>query len=244
MTYSLNIKAYIMILGTICCLGNNKGTTDKSALLLNGKPLIAYTIEAARQCSMLDDVIVSTGSEDIAALAIQYRAKVPFMLPSPLAMDGASKWPVLLQILEKYEKEFGKEISYIVDMDVTVPLKTAADIDGAIKMALQHPETDVVITGYHSGRNPYLNMVELTKRGYVEVVKKLDEPVIRWQDAPTVFSLSNAAFVIKKSALYNYSHWSMAACRVYEIHSKRALDIDEETDYELIKLLFNRHPSV
>ncbi|TKK65995.1 acylneuraminate cytidylyltransferase family protein [Ilyomonas limi] len=232
-----------MILGTICCIGNNKDMADKSALLLNDKPLIAYTIETTHQCSMLDDVIVSTGSEDIAATAIQCHAKVPFMLPAPLAMEGSSKWPVLLHVLEKYEKEFGKEVSYIVDMDVTVPFKTAADIDGAVKMALQHPETDVVITGYHSRRNPYLNMVELTKKGYVEIVKKLDEPVVRWQDAPTVFSLSNAAFVIKKSALYNYSHWSQAVCRVYEIHSKRALDIDEETDYELIKFLLSRHPS-
>jgi CMP-N,N'-diacetyllegionaminic acid synthase len=229
-----------MILGTICCTGNNKGAPDKNILMLNGKPLIAYTIETARRCSMLDDVIVSTDSEDVAEIAIQCHAKVPFMLPLQLAADETSTWSVLLHVLEKYEKEFGKEVSYIVDMDVAVPLKTAADIDGAIKMALQHPETDVVITGYHSGRNPYLNMVELTKKGYVEVVKKLDEPLIRWQDAPKVFSLSNAAFVIKKTALYNYSHWSEAVCRVYEIHRKRALDIDEETDYELIQLLLNR----
>jgi len=229
-----------MILGTICCRGGSKGVRGKNIRLLNGKPLIAYTIETARHCAMLDDIIVSTDSEEIAEVAIQHRAKVPFFRPPALATDEASKWPVFLHAVETYEKDFGKAISYIVDMDVTVPLKTAADIDGAIKMALQHPETDVVITGYASEKNPYFNMMEINKKGYAEIVVRGAEPIVRRQDAPAIFSLSGAAFVIKKTALYNYAHWSQAVCRVYPIPRERALDIDEEIDFELIQLLMNR----
>lgn len=234
-----------MILGIICCRSrSSRGMPDKNIQLLNGKPLIAYTVEVARQCRSLDDVIVSTDNEDIAEVAIQNRVKVPFMLPSHLIKHSESKWPVLLHVVETYEKEFGKEVSYIVDMDVMVPLKTATEIDGAVKLALQHPEIDVVITGYTSETNPYFNMVELTKKGYAEIVKKEEEPIIRLQDAPKVFSISDAAFVIRKSALYNYSHWSQAICRVYEIPRVSALDINEATDIELIKLLLNRRESV
>ncbi len=230
-----------MILGTICCRGGSKGVPGKNIRLLNGKPLIAYTTEIARHCTMLDDVIVSTDSEEIASIAIEYGTKVPFMRPAPLATDEASKWPVFLHAVETYEEQFGKEVSYIVDMDVTVPLKMAADIDGAINIALQYPETDVVITGYTPEKNPYFNMMEVNKRGYAEIVAKSEEPIVRRQDAPKVFSLSGAAFVVKKSALYNYSHWSQAVCRVYEMPRERALDIDEEIDFEMITLLLNRH---
>ena len=230
-----------MILGAICCRGGSKGLPGKNIRLLNDKPLIEYTIETASQCRMLDDVIVSTDSETIAEVAVQYGAKVPFIRPVFLATDEASKWPVFLHAVESYEQQFGKAISYIVDMDVTVPLKTANDIDGAIKMAMLYPETDVVITGYIPEKNPYFNMMEITKNGYAEIVKKLNEPIVRRQDAPKVFSLSGAAFVVKKSALYNYSHWSQAVCRVYEIPRERALDIDEEIDFDIINLLLNRH---
>jgi CMP-N,N'-diacetyllegionaminic acid synthase len=229
-----------MILGTICCRGGSKGVRGKNIRLLNGKPLIAYTIEIARSCTMLDDVIVSTDNEEIANIAIEYGAKVPFIRPASLATDEASKWPVFLHAVEKYEEQFGREVSYIADMDVTVPLKMAIDIDGAIKMALRNPETDVVITGYTPEKNPYFNMMEVNKRGYAEIVAKSEEPIVRRQDAPKVFSLSGAAFVVKKSALYNYSHWSQAVCRVYEMPRERALDIDEEIDFELIELLLNR----
>jgi CMP-N,N'-diacetyllegionaminic acid synthase len=229
-----------MILGTICCRGGSKGVPGKNIRLLNGKPLIAYTIETARHCTMLADVIVSTESREIANIAIEYGAKVPFIRPTSLATDEASKCPVFLHAVETYEEQFGREVSYIVDMDVTVPLKTAADIDGAIKMALRYPETDVVITGYRPEKNPYFNMMEVNKNGYAEIVAKSEEPIVRRQDAPKVFSLSGAAFVIKKSALYNYSHWSQAVCRVYEMPRERALDIDEEIDFEMIKLLLNR----
>ena len=230
-----------MILGTIFCRAYGKGIHDKNIQLLNEKPLLAYTIETALNCRMLDDLIVSTNSEDVAKVAIQHRARVPFMLPEQLVTNKTSDWSLLLHIVESYEKQFGKEISYIVDMNVNVPLKTAADIDGAVKLALQYPETDVVITGYASERNPYFNMMELTDKGYAEMIKRTDESSVPPQNIPKVFSLSDAAFVIKKSALYNYSHWSHGLCRIYEIPHARALNMDEEMDFELIQGRLNRH---
>ena len=233
-----------MILGAICCRGGSKGVPGKNTRPLNGKPLIAYTIETARQCKMLDDIIVSTDSKMIADVAIEYGAKVPFIRPPGLATDEASKWPVFLHAVEAYEQLYNKEVSYIVDMDVTVPLKTTADIDGAIKMALHHLGTDVVITGYIPEKNPYFNMMELTKGGDAVLVKQSEEPIVRRQDAPKVFSLSGAAFVVKKSALYNYSHWSQAICRIYEMPRNRAWDIDEAIDFEFIQLLLNRQQTL
>src|SRR5215216_5729007 len=148
-----------MILATICCRGGSKGVPGKNIKNLKGKPLIAYTIEAAKASTLINDLIISTDDVTIADIAKKYGASVPFMRPADLASDIASKWPVFIHAVEEYEKLTGNIVDYLVDLDVTVPLKTSEDIDGAIQMALADTGTDVVITGYEPERNPYFNMM-------------------------------------------------------------------------------------
>src|SRR5438552_10434175 len=138
----------MFILGTICCRGGSKGVKEKNIKLLNGKPLIAYTIETAKKSKLLSDIIVSTDSELIASAARANGMQQVIYRPAELATDTASKWPVFIHALESYEQSTGRKADYIVDMDVTVPLKTTEDIDGAIQMAINNPDTEVVITGY------------------------------------------------------------------------------------------------
>jgi CMP-N,N'-diacetyllegionaminic acid synthase len=229
-----------MILATICCRGGSKGVPDKNIKPLNGVPLIVHTIKQALESTLIDDLIISTDDDRIAQIAEQAGAKVPFRRPSDLASDTSSKWPVFIHALEFYEKEYGVNVDYLVDLDVTVPLKQPHDIDGAINLALQNPDTEVVITGYEPERNPYFNMMEIRPDGLAEIVKQSEKPIVRRQDAPEVYSLSPAAFVIKKSALYSYPHWSKAPCRIYPMPRERAIDIDSSLDFELIEFLLTR----
>jgi CMP-N,N'-diacetyllegionaminic acid synthase len=228
-----------MILGTICCRGGSKGVPGKNIRDLKGKPLIAYTIEAAKATPLISDLIVSTDDENIADIAKRYGASVPFMRPAKLASDTASKWPVFIHAVETYEKLTGKRVDYLVDLDVTVPLKTPGDIGGAIELALCDTTADVIITGYEPERNPYFNMMEVNGDGYAEIVKKGDRPIVRRQDAPLVYSLTPAAYVVKKSALYNYEHWSKAKCKIHPIPRDRAVDIDTEIDFKIVEFLMN-----
>ncbi|WP_425639505.1 cytidylyltransferase domain-containing protein [Algoriphagus yeomjeoni] len=229
-----------MILATICCRGGSKGVPNKNLRLMHGIPLIGHTIVQAQQSELITDLIISTDSQQIADAAKEFGAKVPFFRPDDLASDTASKWPVFIHALEFYEKEYGVEVEYLVDLDVTVPLKTPQDIDGAIQLALDNPSTEVVITGYEPERNPYFNMMEIREDGLAEIVKKSEKPIVRRQDAPDVYSLSPAAFVIKKSALYNYPHWSKAPCRIFPIPRERAIDIDSLLDFELVEFLMSK----
>src|SRR5438128_1979244 len=215
-----------MILGTICCRGGSKGVPGKNIRALKGKPLIAYTIDAAKSSALIDDLIISTDDQKIADTAKQYGASVPFMRPADLASDTASKWPVFIHAVETYEQLTGETVDYLVDLDVTVPLKTSKDIDGAIELALNDSSADVIITGYEPERNPYFNMMEVDKDGYAEIVKKGERPIVRRQDAPLVYSLTPAAYVVKKSALYEFEHWSKAKCKIHPIPRQRAVDID------------------
>ncbi len=228
-----------MILATICCRGGSKGVPGKNIKLLQGKPLIAYTIEAAKESRYINELIISTDDEEIALTAKRYGAKVPFMRPAHLATDTASKWPVFIHAVETYEKISGETVEYLVDLDVTVPLKTAADIDGAIQLALDNPATDVVITGYEPERNPYFNMMETDADGYAQIVKKGKQPIVRRQDAPAVYSLTPAAYVVKKSALYEFEHWSKARCKIFPIPRERAVDIDTDIDFKIVEFLMN-----
>lgn len=224
-----------MILGTICSRGGSKGVPGKNIRPLLNKPLIAYTIEVAKTCKYIDDLIVSTDSNEIADIAIEFGAKVPFIRPAELASDTANKWDVFRHAVEEYERLNNVRVSYLVDMDVTVPLKTASDIDGAIKMALDNQETDVVITGYEPERNPYFNMMEISADGFATIVKKTEKPIVRRQDAPIVYSLTPAAYVIKRSALYDFSHWSEAKCKIHPINRIHAIDIDTEIDFRIVE---------
>ncbi|MCZ2222872.1 MAG: acylneuraminate cytidylyltransferase family protein [Chitinophagales bacterium] len=229
----------MFILGTICCRGGSKGVPGKNIKPLLGKPLIAYTIETALNTPLINDVIISTDSIQIADVAKQFGANVPFMRPDDLATDTASKWPVFIHALETYQKMFGVTVDYLVDMDVTVPLKLPIDINGAIQKALDDTNVDVVITGYEPERNPYFNMMEINPNGFAEIVKKGEKPIVRRQDAPEVYSLTPAAYVIKKSALYEFEHWSKAKCKIYPMPRERAVDIDTEIDFKIVEFLMN-----
>jgi CMP-N,N'-diacetyllegionaminic acid synthase len=226
-----------MILGTICCRGGSKGVPGKNLRLLNGIPLIGHTILQAKDCKLIDELIISTDSEAIGNVALEFGGSFPFLRPSDLASDVASKWPVFIHALEFFEKQSGKTVDYLVDMDVTVPLKTGFDIERAIQLALSRTDVDVVITGYEPERNPYFNMMEIDENGYSKIVKKSDKPIVRRQDSPTVYSLSPAAYVIKKSALYEYEHWSKAKCLISPMPRERAIDIDSEFDFQLIEFI-------
>ncbi len=230
-----------MILATICCRGGSQGVPGKNIRPLNGIPLIGHTVIQSKASSLIQDLIISTDSKQIAEVAEGWGAKAPFLRPADLATNSASKWPVFIHALEFYEKLTGQSVDYLVDLDVTVPLKTASDIDKAIQLALDNPAADVVITGYEPERNPYFNMMEIDSSGFAQIVKSSLRPIVRRQDAPVVYSLSPAAYVVKKSALYDFEHWSKAKCLISPMPRDRAIDIDTELDFQLVEFLMNRN---
>ncbi len=227
----------MFILGTICCRAGSKGLKNKNTKLLCGKPLVSYTLETSMQCSILNEIIVSTDSQEIAGIA--HRAGIALVIdrPAELAQDDSSKWPVFIHAVESFELARNAVVDYLVDMDATAPLKVKEDIEGAVRFALQHPEADVVITAYDAESNPYFNMMELNENNFAVLTKPWKNALVCRQDAPQVYSLSPAAFVIKKHALYKYSHWSEAKCMLYIIPRERAVDIDTEMDFKFVEFL-------
>ncbi len=233
----------MLIIASICARGGSKGVPGKNKRKIHGRPLIEYTIECAQKTPLINEIVVSTDDEEIASIARENGLAVPFMRPQELASDTASKWPVFIHLVEKFEQMNGKKIDVLVDLEVTVPLRTPQDIEGSIKLLLADDKTDVVVTAYDAERNPYFNMVELDDNNYAHIVKKPGSPLVRRQDAPEVYSLTGAIFAIKREALYKYSHWSTSNFKIYPIPRLRAVDIDTEIDLKFVEFLMSQSQS-
>lgn len=230
----------MIILGSICCRGGSKGIPGKNLKRLLGRPLINYTIDVARASRYLTHLVVSTDSTEIADIADAEGLRVPFLRPPELATDRASKWDVFRHLVTEFESTNGEKIDFLVDMDVTVPLKVADDVDAAISVALANRSLEVVITAYEPERNPYFNMVTMAADRTVSIAIRSSSPVVRRQDAPKVYSLSPAAYVIQRDALFARPHWAEAKCGISLMPRERALDIDTEFDFSLVELLAGR----
>ena len=111
------------ILCTICARGGSKGVPNKNSKKLLDKPLIAWTIEEAMKCQEISNVVVSTDCKNIAKIAKEYGAEVPFLRPDYLASDSAGKWEVWQHALKKCEELQNTEYDIYVDLDCTCPLK-------------------------------------------------------------------------------------------------------------------------
>ena len=225
-----------MILASICMRAGSKGVKGKNLLTILGRPIMEYTIDCAFESRLIDEISVSSDSDEILRLARDNKIKNLFKRQDSLATDNASKWDVFRDLVLRFEKQEDKKVSYLVDLDVTVPRRKVEHIDTTIEMMIKN-QIDVVITGYEPERNPYFNMMEINENKIASIVKKTSSSIASRQDAPPVYALSPAVYVIKRNALFEYDHWSEAACMINPIPREYALDIDTELDLKIIECL-------
>lgn len=225
-----------MILASVCMRGGSKGVVGKNTRDLLGRPLMLYTFDCAKKSNLINEIAVSTDSDEILHIAKQSNIDCVFRRNENLATDDASKWEVFKDLVLRYEDQTRQRIKYLVDLDVTVPRRKVQHIDSSIDMMINN-DVDVVITGYEPERNPYFNMMELNDDNTAQLVKKTDKIISCRQNAPLVYSLTPAVYVIKRNALFEYSHWADAVCMINPIPREFAIDIDTELDFQLVEYL-------
>ncbi|MBX3586597.1 MAG: acylneuraminate cytidylyltransferase family protein [Ramlibacter sp.] len=222
---------------SICARGGSAGVPGKNIRPLLGKPLIGWTIEQARASGLADRIIVSTDSEEIAAVARDFGAEVPFLRPAELATSTAAKLPVIQHLVAWVEARAGP-VDTVIDLDPTSPLREIDDIRACV--ALLDDATDLVITGYESDKNPYFNMVERKPDGYFERVCRPAQEVFGRQGAPTVYAM-NASIYVWRRAMLTGSLWSSPRVRLYAMPRERSIDIDHPIDFDLVELMMKRN---
>ena len=162
---------------TICMRGGSKGLKNKNLKIINGKPLMYYTIKHAIKSKIFDKVVVSTDSKKILKLAKSFGAEGWFLRPKKLSSNTSSKVGAIKHAFIEAEKFYDKKFNYIVDLDVTSPFRDIKDIINAYKTFI-NKKGDVLVSGSKSRHNPYFNIVEI-KKGKVKKVKEVKKNIFK-----------------------------------------------------------------
>lgn len=221
---------------TVCARGGSQGLPGKNVRPLLGKPLIAWTIGQALESGLAQAVYVSTDDPAIAEAAQAAGAVVPFLRPAGLATATAGKLPVVQHLVEWIESQ-GTGVGKVIDLDPTSPLRDVADIRACVEML--DDETDVVITGYESDKNPYFNMVELKPNGFYERVCTPSSEVAGRQLAPKVYAMNASIYAWHRRTLAA-SLWAHPRIRLHVMPRERSVDIDHAIDFELVEMLMKK----
>ncbi|WP_345993666.1 acylneuraminate cytidylyltransferase family protein [Sulfurimonas sp. HSL-1716] len=227
------------VLCTICARGGSKGVKNKNIKEINGKPLIAYTIEQAKASGLFEHIVISTDSDEIADTAKKYGAEVFFKRSAEMAGDTAGKLDVIKDAFMKSEEYYGKKFDYLIDLDVTAPLRSVEDIVDSFEQFIQN-DNDNLITAMPSRRSPYFNLVEVDKNGKVELSKKLDDTVVRRQDAPKSYDMNASIYIWKRDTILNENSIFLERTGLYVMPEERSIDIDNELDFEFVEFLMRK----
>jgi CMP-N-acetylneuraminic acid synthetase len=213
--------------------GGSKGVPNKNIRLLNGKPLIAYSIETALSSNIFSSVIVSTEDERIGRIAKKYGAEVPFIRPKRLATDSAGMDEVIIHGIKKL-RSLGYAFDILVNRDCTVPFIRNVDVTGSIEL-LKEKKCDAVFGVYKQHHNPYFNMMEPNSKGFLKYSKKLRKKIKTRQNTPTVYQL-NGLFTLYADRLL-HTKWHMLKVFPYEIPAETGLMIDTEFEFQIADMI-------
>lgn len=225
-------------MNTLCIIGargGSKGVPGKNIRPIHGKPMIAWSIEQALTCPEISRLIVSTDHPEIARVAREWGAEVPFMRPPQLASDTASKWPVWRHALDFVERQLNWHVDLVVDLDCTNPLREVSDIQGAIAQ-IHRDQADGVLTICDAWKNPYFNMLEV-QDGRLQLSKQPPHPVVCRQDAPQVFVQVASIYVFRPDYLRRANSLFEGRCTGYLVPPERSIDVDTEYDFKLVEFL-------
>lgn len=233
------------ILITLCARGGSKGVPLKNIKPLCGKPLIQYSLETARK--FIDenkyDCIIAISTDDNLILDIMndLGVKTSYIRPEYLSTDGAGKVETIAHLLEYEEEKNNCKFDYILDLDVSSPLRTVEDLNNAFKIIQEDKDAINLFSVSKAHRNPYFNMVEIAEDGYYKLIKPLDKDILSRQKAPKVYDL-NASFYFYKKSFFDNGYKSVLTPKalIYEVPHV-CFDIDEMIDFEIMDFLIKNN---
>jgi CMP-N,N'-diacetyllegionaminic acid synthase len=231
-----NLSASILCL--INARAGSKGLPGKNLKPLGGKPLVAWSIDVAKQSKLIKKTVVSTDSEEIAHIATQHGAAAPFLRPKELATDTAKQIDVVVHAL-KFLESMGEHYDYVCILQPTCPLRSVEDVDGTLEFLVssgadsaititevggRHPRT---LYKFHEGNNKLTPYIENNKGGVI----RQDFEELYWRTG-AVYAMKTS--VVKSGSLYGND------TRGYKVPEERAFNIDTPFDFELAEAWLQR----
>ncbi|MBV6493611.1 MAG: CMP-N,N'-diacetyllegionaminic acid synthase [Turneriella sp.] len=222
-------------LAIIPARGGSKGLPSKNIKELCGKPLIAWSIEAALNSKYLDEVMVTTDSKEIAAIAKQYGAKVPFLRPAHLASDSATTFDAIKHTLDFYKQDIDKEFDYVVLLEPTSPLREVNDIDNMIEKIVQNEmEFDSIVSIGEVHEHPSIMKKIITPNQLAPFCEELEMKTRRQDNKPAYFPYG-VAYIAKTASLLIEKTFYTKRNTFYEIKRHQCYEIDDIYDFLAIE---------
>ena len=214
----------------------SKGIIDKNIRELNGKPLLAYTIEAAQKAGLFDVIHVSTDSQQYANLAKEYGADVPFLRTDILSSDVATTWDAMKYVLCEYEKR-GRKFDIITVLQPTSPLRTSDDILAAFDF-FKAKQANMISSVCEMEHSPlWCNILpeDLSMSNFE------DEKITYMprQSHPIYYRENGAIYILNVKHLWAEDNIYKDKCYAYIMPQSHSIDIDDEFDFLLLEALFN-----
>lgn len=224
------------VLGIIIARGGSKGLPRKNVLPIAGRPMIAWSITAAKDSRLLDRVVLSTDDPEIAVVAEEWGGDVPFQRPSELARDDTPASAVVLHVLDTLSEQY----DYLVLLQATSPLRSGEDIDACIRRC-REAGTPSCVSVNEASKSPYL-MFRLDEHGRIHRLLDLagsDDG--RRQKLPPAYALNGAVYVVNV-AWFRKTHrfYDDGQTVAYAMPAERSVDVDSELDGLLADLVGRR----
>lgn len=206
----------------------SKGLKDKNIKDLNGKPLLAYSIEAAIESNMFDKVFVSTDSQKYADIAMKYGADASFLRSEQNSSDTAGSWDVVREVIEVL-KHKGEEYEEIMLLQATSPFRDSDDIVHAIDL-LHEREGNAVVSLTECDHSP-LWCNTLPENGSMDCFDRVEYKDLPRQALPTYYRYNGAIYLVTNKELQNKEHMLEKGCYAYIMPQIRSIDIDTALDF-------------
>lgn len=226
------------MLAVIPARGGSKGLPGKNIRPFAGLPLIAHTVLFARLCQEINRCIVSTDSPEIADLARQFDADVPFIRPPELAQDDTPLWPVLRHALAAVEAQDNVWYDALLLLDPTSPFRETLDITGAFRRLQGSSEADGIIGVSRPEFNPLWHCV-VEQNGWMRDLMEGAATFERRQDTPIVYRINGSLYIWRTAFVRQVKDSWRNSGRyfIYEIPETRAVSIDSLEQFERAELL-------
>ncbi len=223
----------LKVLAVVPARGGSKGLPRKNVLDLAGRPLIAWTLDAARESRLIDRCVVSTDDEQIATVARAYGGDVPFMRPAELSTDTAETYDALKHALEQLP---GYDI--LVTLQPTSPLRIAEDIDQALR-AMQRHNAPACISVVEPAKSPYWSY-RINDDNRLEPLMHPEYSTMRRQDLPAAYVLNGAVYATRIGWMLEHQNAFSELTVPYVMPAERSIDIDNAFDMEVAALILKR----
>jgi N-acylneuraminate cytidylyltransferase/CMP-N,N'-diacetyllegionaminic acid synthase len=227
------------VIAIIPARSGSKGLKNKNLKLINGIPLVAYPILAAKKAKLIKRIVLSTDSKKIAKIGKKYGAEVPFLRPKKLATDNSMVMDTYFYTIEKINKNEKSNINEFVVLSPTSPLRTANDIDKAIKIFKKKKADSLISVKAASYPIGWNNVI--ATNGKLKPLNSNLDVVDNRQKLKKTFINNGAVFIFKHSLLKKNRKYILKNTYPYVMSEKSSIDIDNELDFQIAKMLIEKN---